>query len=141
MSERPTIAIAMGDAGGIGPELILKVLAQSRADSRPLVVGDAAVMRRAAALVPDAPPLQAVDVADLESATGVPLLEPPGLGVADIPWGRSDVRGGAAAGACLTYAFGLAGRGLVDGVVNAPMSKETFHEAGYTQMDELEYLA
>jgi 4-hydroxy-L-threonine phosphate dehydrogenase PdxA len=97
----------MGDAGGVGPELILKVLAQARADARPVVVGDAAVMQRAAALVPDAPPLQTIDVAGVESATAIPLLEPPGLDIADVPSGRFDVRSGVAAGACLTYAFEL----------------------------------
>ena len=40
----PVIAITMGDAAGIGPEIIMKALASPgvRALCRPLVVGDAA---------------------------------------------------------------------------------------------------
>ncbi|MET0613289.1 MAG: 4-hydroxythreonine-4-phosphate dehydrogenase PdxA, partial [Pseudomonas caspiana] len=43
MSERPVIGITMGDAAGVGPEIIMKTLAhQSVYDScRPLVIGDA----------------------------------------------------------------------------------------------------
>jgi 4-hydroxythreonine-4-phosphate dehydrogenase len=43
MTTRPRIAITMGDAAGVGPEVILKALAHRElyAIARPLVVGDA----------------------------------------------------------------------------------------------------
>ena len=49
----PTIAITMGDAAGIGPEIIMKALAQPevRALCNPLVIGDAERLRRAGELV------------------------------------------------------------------------------------------
>jgi 4-hydroxythreonine-4-phosphate dehydrogenase len=49
----PIIAITMGDAAGIGPEIIMKALAgpQVHAFCRPPVVGDAARLRRAGAIV------------------------------------------------------------------------------------------
>ena len=46
---RPTVAITMGDASGIGPEIIMKALAlpEVAALCRPLVVGDAERLREA----------------------------------------------------------------------------------------------
>ena len=50
---RPTIAITMGDPAGIGPEVIMKALAQPYAHEicNPLVIGDAARLRKAAQMV------------------------------------------------------------------------------------------
>ena len=50
MSAERVIAITMGDPTGIGPEIVAKVFAEG-ATPRALVVGDVAMMRRAAALL------------------------------------------------------------------------------------------
>ncbi len=44
--ERPLLAITMGDAAGIGPEIIVKALARPEVLEmcRPLVIGDVAIM-------------------------------------------------------------------------------------------------
>ena len=49
MNSRPRVAITMGDAAGIGPEITVKSLADSRASEWcvPLVIGDARVLERA----------------------------------------------------------------------------------------------
>ena len=50
---RPTIAITMGDPAGIGPEVIMKALAQPEvlAICNPLVIGDANRLRKAGEIV------------------------------------------------------------------------------------------
>jgi 4-hydroxythreonine-4-phosphate dehydrogenase len=50
---RPTVAITMGDASGIGPEIIMKALARPdiAALCRPVVVGDAVRLREAGRFV------------------------------------------------------------------------------------------
>ena len=50
---RPTIAITMGDASGIGPEIIMKALALPEVHEmcNPLVVGDAERLRTAGEIV------------------------------------------------------------------------------------------
>lgn len=50
---RPIVAITMGDASGIGPEIIMKALARDdvAAICRPLVIGDATRLREAGAIV------------------------------------------------------------------------------------------
>ena len=49
MSERPRVAITMGDAAGIGPEIIVKSLADPLATKVcvPVVLGDGRVLERA----------------------------------------------------------------------------------------------
>jgi len=50
--ERLPIAITMGDAAGIGPEIIVKAFTTAAKDTADcFVVGDVATMRRAAAVV------------------------------------------------------------------------------------------
>ena len=51
-NDRPAIAITMGDPCGIGPEVVVKALTDSRvyASCRPLVVGNAFAMQRAVEL-------------------------------------------------------------------------------------------
>ena len=139
----PRIALTMGDAGGVGPELISRVLASRAADPFiPVVIGDPAVMRRAAKVVAAPVAFSEAELVDLSSWSRdeIPALRPPGVDVADVRFGETGASSGAAAGACLAEAFELAQAGHVDGVVSAPLSKESFHSAGYTQIDELEYL-
>lgn len=50
MSRRPRIAVTMGDAAGIGPEICLRLLesAEQRKDCLPIVIGDATILKRVA---------------------------------------------------------------------------------------------
>lgn len=52
IQERPIVAITMGDASGIGPEIIMKALARPEVHAmcRPLVVGEATRLREAGAI-------------------------------------------------------------------------------------------
>ncbi|HTO95525.1 MAG TPA: hypothetical protein VMK66_00665, partial [Myxococcales bacterium] len=60
---RPIIAITMGDAAGIGPEIIMKALAAPEvyAICRPLAVGDAARLRKAGKAVGSALSIRPVE--------------------------------------------------------------------------------
>ncbi|MBX3622169.1 MAG: 4-hydroxythreonine-4-phosphate dehydrogenase PdxA [Rhizobacter sp.] len=128
------IVITMGDACGIGPEIIAKAYASGEA-SGTFVLGDAAVMRRALAQLGEA-----VALALIESpgdVTGcpprcVPLMQARGL-PADLllaPLGRVDARAGAAAAACIEQAVALVRGGQSRAIVTAPVHKEALAAAG-----------
>ena len=144
MSEKPVIAIAMGDPAGIGPELIVKLLAEEtrRARCRPFIIGDRDVMRANAALLDS--PLRFRPIDDLADARFEPvvidLLEPPGFTLGPPPPPQVHPKLGEAAGRYLALAYELALAGRVDGVVMAPMNKESFRAAGYDFFDELQFL-
>jgi 4-hydroxythreonine-4-phosphate dehydrogenase len=143
--ERPVIALTMGDAAGVGPELIVKVLAQEDTyrRCRPLVIADAGVIQRACRLLGAERAVRELRAPGeaIFTTDGIDVLCPPDLAVGAVAYGRLEARLGAAAARSMQLAFALAGQGLVDGVVLAPMNKQGFHLAGYPFVDELAYLA
>lgn len=124
----------MGDACGIGPEIIATLFRTGQARGC-VVLGDVAVMRRAAAFTGGM-----LAVAALESpadAAQVPPMCIPVLPVAglpadliDAPVGRVDARAGAAAARCIERAVELVHAGAVAGIVTAPIHKEALAAAG-----------
>ncbi len=144
MKRKATIAIAMGDPAGIGPELIVKVLADETLFDRcrPFIIGDLDIMRVNAAQLGSA--LRFNAISDLDDARYKPavidLLHPPGFELGPLPPPAVHPKLGEAAARCLALAFELALQSRVDGVVMAPMNKESFRAAGYHYLDELQFL-
>jgi 4-hydroxythreonine-4-phosphate dehydrogenase len=129
------LLVTMGDAAGIGPEIVLRAFQQGQAAGC-VVIGEPAVLQRAARLLqPQGLPLALIerpaDGAGVPPAC-VPVLRPPGLpgGLADLPWGRVDARCGAAAAACIRAAVALVRRGDGAAIVTAPIHKEALAAAG-----------
>jgi 4-hydroxythreonine-4-phosphate dehydrogenase len=126
------ILITMGDAAGIGPEIVARAFVQGAAEGC-VVVGDVGVMRRAMALLPQPWP-----AASLESprerapARCLPVWQPEHLpaGLAELPWGRVDARAGAAAAACIQAAVRAIQRGAGRALVTAPLHKAALAAAG-----------
>ncbi len=135
--EQPPLLLTMGDAAGIGPEIILRAHTQG-ALSGVVVVGDVQVLRRAAQLLTAGvgPPMLALFDAVPNSAQVpagcLPVLQAPDLpeGLADLPWGRVDARAGAAAARCIEHAVELVQAGHACGIVTAPIHKEALSLAG-----------
>ena len=144
MKAGPVISIVMGDPVGIGPELIVKVLADDNLHRRcrPFIIGDLAVMRAAAAGLASPLRFRALqEFADASFEPGViDLLNPPGFALGPLPSPAVHPRLGEAAARYLELAYQLAMQGSVDGVVMAPMNKESFRAAGHDYLDELQFL-
>src|SRR6185312_9696355 len=105
-------ALTMGDACGIGPEILAR-LAREAECAGCIVVGDVAVMRRAVALTGGGLALATIEQpADAKQLPPncLAVLQPPDLppDLAAAPLGRVDARAGAAAAACIRYAVELA---------------------------------
>lgn len=130
------IAITLGDAAGIGPEIIAKLFRSAGALAHgSFVIGDVAVMRRAigstGGLLPIAQIHTPADAWAVPSAC-LPVLQAHGLppGLAGLPMGRVDARAGAAAMACIEQAAAFALAGQVAAIVTAPVHKEALAAAG-----------
>jgi len=143
--EKPTIAITMGDPAGIGPELIVKVLADKTVyeKCRPFIIGDAAVLRDICRVV--GAELTFSTIENLAEARFSPpeidVLHPAGLQLEQVTWGKLAPEMGEAVAECLRTAFELALAGEIQGIVSAPLNKEAFHLAGYDYRDELAFFA
>ena len=141
---KPTIAIAMGDPAGIGPEIIVKTLSDPRLrqSCRAFIIGDQQVMQANAAALGSPLAFRAID--DLNAAAfagdAIDILHPPAFRLGALPPPAVHPRLGEAAKRTLELAYQLAMQGRVHGVVMAPMNKESFRAAGYHYVDELEFL-
>jgi len=128
-SNMKSLVLTMGDAAGIGPEIIVRAFEQGELTDV-LVLGDAAVMRRAGAAM-TAVVTSAADLAEVPPGC-LPVLVPPGLeaGLAALPQGRIDGRNGAAAARCIEHAVRLVRAGQASAIVTAPIHKEALAAAG-----------
>ena len=124
----------MGDACGIGPEIAARLFRTPEAAGA-FVVGDVAVMRRAAAAIGGLLPVARIDaVGDLDSVPPdcIAVLQVEGLpdDLIEAPPGRVDARAGAAAEACIARAVRLVQAGQAEAIVTAPIHKEALAAAG-----------
>jgi 4-hydroxythreonine-4-phosphate dehydrogenase len=139
----PTIAFAMGDASGIGAELMARVLAEpeTAALARYLVVGDAGVLRRGAETVgvrldlPMASPTQALP------ERGSVLIDLGHLDLAEAPLGTVNLASGRFALENFRTALLLCAAGLADAVTFTPFNKAAMRLAHPPYDDEIGFTA
>jgi 4-hydroxythreonine-4-phosphate dehydrogenase len=136
---RPIMAITIGDPAGIGPEVTAGALAHGRLDRvcRPLVVGDAGVLRQAAGFMGVALELQPVrSPAEAEFRPGVvPILDLKNVKLSSLKLGKVQGGAGQAAYGYIRMAIQLAVTGEVDAVATAPINKEALHKGGVPYLD------
>jgi 4-hydroxythreonine-4-phosphate dehydrogenase len=146
MSNRPIIAITMGDPSGIGPEIIIKAL-QAPEIARiciPLVIGDLVALERARAVCRSS--LQFHELLTAEAARtvaegSIPLLALSHLAEADMAYGAPSAAAGDAVYRYIRHAAELCLDGRVAAMATAPISKEAMHRAGHDYPGHTELLA
>jgi 4-hydroxythreonine-4-phosphate dehydrogenase len=139
----------MGDVAGIGPEVIARGWGDPRlhAICRPLVVGDAEVLRKARDLVGGCFEVEpVVSPEDARPAPGrspclFPTTDPSFAYLNDVPPGRVDPRAGAASYAFLVAAIDLALARRIDAITTLPLNKESLRLAGVAHPGHTEILA
>jgi 4-hydroxythreonine-4-phosphate dehydrogenase len=133
----PALLLTMGDACGIGPEIIARAFRRGEAGGA-VVVGDRAVMQRALRLTGDGGPPVAIGLIEQpRDARGLPpnclpLLQARQLpaDLAEVALGQIDARAGAAAAACIAQAVQWVRAGEAEAIVTAPIHKEALAAAG-----------
>lgn len=143
MTQRPVLAVTMGDPAGIGPEIAVRALLdpEVRAVSRSFLIGDMRVFQRAlsacgltAELHPIAGPEALADRAGVIDVLHQDSADPDA-----VQMGQVQALGGQAAYAAIRGAIDLAMAGRVDGVATTPINKESLKAAkipfiGHTEM-------
>ena len=130
------IAITLGDAAGIGPEIIAKAYQNAPDSTRGcFVVGDLATLRRAAQLVGAGRiALAAARIETPGEALSLPPRCLPVLQVGSLaappPFGRLSAAAGALAAQAVVWAAQAALRGDIAALVTAPLHKEALAMAG-----------
>ncbi|HWI83995.1 4-hydroxythreonine-4-phosphate dehydrogenase PdxA [Ramlibacter sp.] len=141
---RPVIAITMGDAAGVGPEIIMKSLARAALydGCRPLVIGDAGRLRAAGRIAGVELQVRAVATpAEARFEHGTVDCIDLGLIPADLPFGALSALAGDAAYRYIAKAVELARAEQVDAICTAPLNKEALHAGGHLYPGHTEMLA
>jgi 4-phospho-D-threonate 3-dehydrogenase / 4-phospho-D-erythronate 3-dehydrogenase len=139
-----TIGITMGDAAGVGPEIIMKSLdhAELYERCRPLVIGDAGRLREAGEIVLSRSEVNAIgDLTDAKFKPGTVDCIDLKLIPAGLPWGKLSAVCGDAAYHYLARAVELATAGKIDAICTAPLNKEALHAGGHRFPGHTEMLA
>jgi 4-hydroxythreonine-4-phosphate dehydrogenase len=129
------VAITMGDAAGIGPEILAKAFRDAPEVTRAcFVAGDLATMRRAAQAIRGAVELPIAVIDSAEEALAVPPRCVPVLQVANLAqppnWGEVSAAAGRAAADCVVWAARAALRDEIAALVTAPLHKEALAASG-----------
>jgi 4-hydroxythreonine-4-phosphate dehydrogenase len=144
-SGRPLIALTLGDVAGIGPEVIARAWSDPALHGlcRPFVVGRAAILERAVALVGLDAKVRRIRAPE-EAAPGlesIPCLDTGGDELDGVSPGTVDGRAGQAAHESLIRAIDLAQARRVDAITTLPLNKESLRAAGIVVPGHTEILA
>jgi len=140
----PVIGITMGDAAGVGPEIIVKSLAHESVyrQCRPLVIGDAARLEQANRIVGGSMQVRRIaKPSDAQYERGTIDCIDLALIPADLPFGALSAVAGDAAYQYIARAVELAKADEIDAICTAPLNKEALHAGGHKYPGHTEMLA
>jgi len=142
----PIIAITMGDATGIGPEVIVKALSHPEVykECRPVVIGDAKRLQQAQRITKSRVEINTIApeaITHSHCQPGIVDCIDIALIPQDLPWGKISPLAGDAAFRYLKLAAQLAMQGSVHSISTAPLNKEALHAGGHQFPGHTELLA
>jgi 4-hydroxythreonine-4-phosphate dehydrogenase len=140
----PRVGITMGDAAGIGPEIVLKSLFKSDISSycQPLIIGDDEILRRTARDL-------SLDLEFVTVKKGFEIPPDPGKiiiydleNIAEkVVYGEESAVTGKASAEYIEEAVRLWRDKRIDAIATAPISKMAIHLGGYDYPGHTEFLA
>jgi len=141
---KPLIGITLGDPAGIGPEIVLKALAERRVQETlvPLLFGDRVVIEEAMAQTGLVRPLRRLHKPAENGAAGdeLPYFDTGSL-EGPVEMGRVDGSCGRAAFAAIRTAIEWARAGWIDALATAPINKASLQQGGVPFIDHSAMLA
>jgi 4-hydroxythreonine-4-phosphate dehydrogenase len=145
--DRPRVTLTLGDVAGIGPEVTARAAVDPAvlAVCRPVVVGDPAVLGRAAEVagvrLTVEPRRSLADAVRIDEPGRVGVWQPQESPLPDVTPGVTSAVAGRAAHDWLITAIDAALAGEIDAITTAPLSKAALHAAGLHYPGHTEILA
>ncbi|CAN5606465.1 4-hydroxythreonine-4-phosphate dehydrogenase PdxA [soil metagenome] len=139
-SDKPVVGITMGDAAGIGPEIVLKALVDQdlRAACRCVIIGDAAFLRRTADEFGIS--VRITEFGQNDSDEDIEVVDLRNL-PEDFTIGVDDAVTGKASAEYIEKAVEEWSGGKIDAICTAPISKKAISMGGYDFPGHTEFLA
>ena len=132
-SEKPILGILLGDATGIGPELVAKLAAADFYQDycRPIIIGDARIFQAGLDTFHGSAPYYIIDkVEDADWSRGYPILDMKNQDPAKVTMGKASAYCGAACVEMIKLACQLCRDGKIEGFAFAPFHKAALKEGG-----------
>lgn len=138
-TKNPHLALTIGDPAGIGPEIVLKALADPSIHEKCQITifGDSELLNRTYQQLKE----RGIDQLVNPTQLGIENVHVPGVTAADIQIGCGDKASGAASFAYLQQAIKRTLQGDFHGIVTSPIAKALWQEAGYDYPGQTEVLA
>ena len=142
---KPILGITMGDAAGVGPEIIDKALAKKEFYdiARPIVIGDASVIEDAlkvAKVKVNINSVKNISEAKYEHGT-IEVIDLKNIQLSELKMGQVQAMAGKASVKYVEKAIEMALENKIDAIVTAPLNKEAMNLAGYDYAGHTEILA
>ena len=141
---KPVLGILLGEATGIGPEIVAKLCNSRKIQKycRPVLIGDLRVMKMGQEIAGVSYPVPAIDrVSEADWEGDIPILDQRNLSTDDFELGEISAVSGKVTGDMLGTALDLCKNGDLDGFVFAPLNKAALMHGGYDFEDENKYFA
>lgn len=133
------LGILLGEATGIGPELVAKLCATNKfeAHCRPVLIGDARVLEMGKKIARVDFPVEIIEeVSQAKWGKAFPLLDQKNFDPTDLKLGEINRLSGKVTGDMLITAMKIMKEGLIDGLVYAPLHKAALRFGGHDFEDE-----
>ena len=146
LSQKPTVALTLGDPAGIGPELMAKLLARGDVieRARVVLVGDAWLWEEGQTVAAVSVPTRTIHNFDQvrTSPEGSPFFLPVETAhQSEIPRSTSSAAAGASVLRVLSICLDAAAADQIDAICFAPLNKYSMKLAGMQFPDELHFFA
>jgi 4-hydroxythreonine-4-phosphate dehydrogenase len=146
MSLLPAIGITMGDPAGIGGEVILKSLNQKSITTkcRPVIIGDYSYLKSLLGKFSLTLKITSINKAKDKnsfSSDSMPVVDLKNLKSSSVNFGVCRADYGKASYEYIAKGIELASTGVIDALVTAPITKESFSKAGISYPGHTEMLA
>jgi len=132
---KPILAVTMGDAAGTGPELLTKalVMPEVRDVCRPVVIGDAATLRSAAAITGSGANIRTIDspAETADDASTIDIVDLANIDAATFVRAKVSPKTGQAAYEYITRAVEFTLAGESHAIVTSAINKAALHAAGH----------
>ena len=130
---RPILGILLGEATGIGPEVVVKVCAKDEilAYCKPILIGDLRVLKAGMKIAGVNFPFKVVDDITQADWTGpIPILDQKNIDPTNIKMGYIDAKSGRATGELFETTLNLFKNGDIHGFTFAPYNKAALEYGG-----------
>lgn len=149
MIKKPKVGLTMGDAAGIGPEIVVKALTHESVYSlcQPIVIGSSTILQDACFrfTASNKPPLKLNIIKTPRQALArhgtIDILDVSSISPQDISVGTINAHAGAAAVKAIETGTQLTMHGELDAITTAPICKAAIHRAGISYPGHTEMLA